>query len=292
MDECDRGGVLLLTASPEKGRALTDTLPFGEETRLVSLPGAPRSGKGFPMGYTRGRAAFAMAGICLLIAACGGGTDRVASTTSLASPTPDSPQPETQSHVTPRPGNRASAHPTRKSPSVTRAAHSATATRTYTTTGTHATAGTPGTTGTHTTGSPRPAASSTRAGTAVHAARKLQIDLTEVTHVTFHQAAVFVESGSASGPPIGSGTTLLRARLTAGGVLVTSFTVSASAGSITGQAQTTAHLGTGSVSYLGTAQLISGTGNYRDVRGSHIRVTGTGNLRGRTILHLTGSAYN
>ena len=102
---------------------------------------------------------------------------------------------------------------------------------------------------------------------------------------------MFVESGSATGAPIGSGTVVLRAHLIAGGVVVTSFTVEARGGSITGQARTRVHLRGGNTHYHGTTQLMSGTGDYHGVHGSDITVTGTGNLKGRTILHMAGFAY-
>ncbi|MGZ4187752.1 MAG: hypothetical protein ACXVUE_21685 [Solirubrobacteraceae bacterium] len=126
---------------------------------------------------------------------------------------------------------------------------------------------------------------------AVHTPTKHRFKLTEVAHVTSRQAAVFVEDGSATGPPIGSGTVVMRAHLTSGGVVVTSFTVEAKGGSITGQARTSVHVRGGRAHYLGTTQLTSGTGDYHGVHGSRITVTGTGNLKGRTILHLIGFAY-
>lgn len=249
-----------------------------------------------------------MAGICILIAACGGTSKRVAGTTTAgttttaggpnASGTADQPgspavgtsnsqraeQPSREKTTT---GKVTSRHDSPRS--ATRTAHHHRTTPTRTTTVAHPATGAPRTRSTHAGGSAHHAGSSTSAP--VHTAAKHQFDLTEVMHVTSRRAAVFFEKGSATGPPIGRGTVVLQAQLTAGGVVVTSFTVDASGGSFTGQARTHAHLGGGHVHYRGTSQLTRGTGDYHDVHGSQITVTGTGNLKGRTTLHLTGFAY-
>ncbi|MGA9857943.1 MAG: hypothetical protein WBQ18_08765, partial [Solirubrobacteraceae bacterium] len=146
------------------------------------------------------------------------------------------------------------------------------------------------TTTTHTTRSTPGAAHVPARRPAVYAATKHAVNLTWIAHVTARHGWTYIEHGSVTGPPIGSATVILQARLTASGV-TTLFTIGGSGGSITGRSETAVHLSSGSVLYRGTASLNGGTGRYRHLRLSQLTVTGKGNLKGsQTVLILAGSA--
>jgi hypothetical protein len=113
------------------------------------------------------------------------------------------------------------------------------------------------------------------------------VDDIEKVQITGHQGPFIIEQGVVNGTPIGSGTIVMRDRLTGGGVTV-SFTVRGGGGSVRGIGQATLEVQGPNVSYHGTARLVGGTGTYRHVQAAHLTVTGNGSLSGATTLHVTG----
>jgi hypothetical protein len=143
----------------------------------------------------------------------------------------------------------------------------------------------PGATTTSTPSQSTPAGS--RSAGAASPTRHL-LDDTETVHITSRQGAIIIQQGVVKGTSIGTGTIVMHDRLTAGGGVTSSFTVTSAGGSVRGIGRAALEVNGMTVHYHGTARLVSGTGRYSRVRASHLRVTGHGTLAGQTTLHVTG----
>lgn len=148
-------------------------------------------------------------------------------------------------------------------------------------------AGVAGTSGTSGTSGRSGSAGSGNTSTGSSAPTRHIVNDIEKVHITGHQGPFIIQQGVVNGTPIGSGTVVMRDRLTGGGVTV-SFTVRGEGGSVRGLGQATLEVQASNVSYHGTARLVGGTGTYSHVQAAHLTVTGNGSLSGATTLHVTG----
>jgi hypothetical protein len=113
------------------------------------------------------------------------------------------------------------------------------------------------------------------------------VDDTEKVQITGHQGQLIIQRGVVIGTPIGSGTVIMRDRLTGDSVNV-AFTVAGGGGSVNGLGVASLQVKGASVIYHGTAHLTGGTGIYSRVQAPHLTVTGSGTLSGQTTLHVIG----
>ena len=97
-----------------------------------------------------------------------------------------------------------------------------------------------------------------------------------------------VQAGTIRGTPIGSGRMVLRSTLNQARVTST-FTVTTTAGRVSGRATARLTLDGDTATYRGTATITSGTRRYRNVSGSNIRFTGVGPISAKhTRISLVG----
>ena len=97
-----------------------------------------------------------------------------------------------------------------------------------------------------------------------------------------------VQKGTIRGTPFGTATMVLRSTLKQARVTST-FTVTTSAGRVSGTATARLTLDGDTAKYRGTAAISSGTGRYRNVSASNISFTGTGPVSAkRTRISLVG----
>jgi len=117
-----------------------------------------------------------------------------------------------------------------------------------------------------------------------------QLDNVESVHIVSRQGPYIIQQGVVTGPPIGNGTVVMKDRLTGTSVVV-AFTVKGAQGTVNGRGTAQLHVSNGSVSYKGSAHIVSGTGIYSHVRAPHLTVIGTGSFGGKTTLHVTGTEW-
>ena len=97
-----------------------------------------------------------------------------------------------------------------------------------------------------------------------------------------------VQKGTIRGTPFGTATMVLRSTLKQARVTST-FTVTTSAGRVSGSATARLTLDGDTAKYKGTATITSGTGRYRNVSATNISFTGTGPVSAkRTKITLVG----
>jgi hypothetical protein len=152
------------------------------------------------------------------------------------------------------------------------------------------TSSTPGTGQAQSGGSnPSPSSTGTGSGSSNSGLTQHLLNNVESVHIVARQGPYIIQQGVVTGAPIGTGTVVMRDRLTGTGVVV-SFTVKGGSGTVTGRGSATLHVNGASVSYHGTAHLTGGTGIYSRVRAPHLTVVGSG-VGGNVTLHVTGTEW-
>ncbi len=95
--------------------------------------------------------------------------------------------------------------------------------------------------------------------------------------------------GSFTGAPLGRGKVSLVTRLGGGGDATVRYTMSTSRGTFSGAADVTLSYHGATVTYRGRANITTGTGAYRSLRSSSLRIAGTAGLTAeRVTLSLSG----
>jgi hypothetical protein len=102
--------------------------------------------------------------------------------------------------------------------------------------------------------------------------------------------AVLRQRGTFAGAPLGKGTLTLRTTVGGGDGATFSFEMFNARGKIHGSGNVALDFKGATISYHGTAKITQGSGAYKSVRASRLRVSGSGPLSGETFhVRLAGS---
>ena len=121
-----------------------------------------------------------------------------------------------------------------------------------------------------------------------HAAQRF--DISGQVNAPSSTGATMRQSGPFSGTPLGAGTVTVTTAVGRGSGASVSFRMVNRRGQIWGTGDVRLSFHGAKVSYAGTARITGGSGAFRNVRGSGLRLTGGGDLTGtRFPLRLTGN---
>jgi hypothetical protein len=121
------------------------------------------------------------------------------------------------------------------------------------------------------------------------AARTQSLDLRVSVALAPGSGAALKYRGTFTGAPLGRGKVSLLTRLGGGGDATVSYTMSTSRGSFSGSANVTLSYSGSTVTYRGRATITRGTGAYRRLRSSTLRIAGRAGLTAETVtLSLSG----
>jgi hypothetical protein len=116
-----------------------------------------------------------------------------------------------------------------------------------------------------------------------------RLDVTSTVRMLPGGGATLVQEGTFAGRPLGRGKVRVRTQVGKGRGSVVRFTMRNSRGSITGTGDVAVTFKGSLILYQGTAKIISGTGKFRRMRASGLRVSGRGRVSGeRFVVRLTG----
>jgi hypothetical protein len=102
--------------------------------------------------------------------------------------------------------------------------------------------------------------------------------------------SVLRQRGTFTGAPLGTGTLTLRTTVGGGDGATFSFEMFNARGRVHGSGNVALDFKGATISYHGTARITQGTGAYRSIRASRLRVSGSGPLSGETFhVRLIGS---
>jgi hypothetical protein len=102
--------------------------------------------------------------------------------------------------------------------------------------------------------------------------------------------AVMHQRGSFSGSPLGSGSIALSTRVGTGSGATFTFDLSNGRGSVHGSGNVSLAFPGTMITYKGSAKITSGSGAFKNMRASNLKVTGSGQLSGETFkVRLTGT---
>ena len=125
------------------------------------------------------------------------------------------------------------------------------------------------------------------AATQAHAAQRF--DISGQVNAPDNNGATLRQSGPFSGTPLGAGTLTVETAIGQGAGARVSFKMFNRRGQIWGTGDVKLTFRGSKVSYDGTARITGGSGAFRNIRGSGLRLTGGGDLTGtRFPLRLTG----
>ena len=120
-----------------------------------------------------------------------------------------------------------------------------------------------------------------------HAAQRF--DITGQVNAPDNSGATLRQSGPFNGTPLGAGTATVTTRVGQGSGASVSFKMVNRRGQIWGTGDVKLTFPGSKVSYNGTARITGGSGAFRNLRGSGLRLVGGGDLTGtRFPLRLTG----
>jgi len=128
-------------------------------------------------------------------------------------------------------------------------------------------------------GRPEPAGSATR-----------QLDVSGTVRLLPGGGAVMHQRGTFSGSPLGSGNIALSTRIGTGAGATFTFDMTNGRGSVHGTGNVALGFPGTQITYKGSAKITAGSGAFRTMRASNLKVSGSGQLTGETFkVRLTGT---
>ena len=127
------------------------------------------------------------------------------------------------------------------------------------------------------------------AAPAGRAAGARPLDIRATVRLGADDGVTLRQSGTFAGAPLGRGSLRMSTRVGLGCGAVVSFVLANGRGSVRGRADVALTFRGASISYDGRASIASGTGAFRGLRASGLRVTGRGEVAGDTFaVRITG----